>query len=153
MGIELSQEEALKILSGLELTAYQLKELASEVGSHEDKFNLLQSRIVEIQQTIALLNASKARLDNAVSLLPEYYAKVDRVVEALARMHSNMDSIKNQAWGGFLSAIAMTLMGWAVIGFQKPAKSATIDAPIDVELLSFFDEKPTFRLHPQRSTK
>lgn len=151
MGIELSQEEALKILSGLELTAYQLKELASEVGSHEEKFTLLQSRIVDLQQALALLTASKTRLDNAVNSLPEYYAKVDRLTEALARMQSNMDSIKNQAWGGFLSAIMMTVVGWAVIGFQKPVKSATMEALINVAPLT--NEKFISRHYPQRSVE
>lgn len=119
--MEISSNDALQILKGIDLAAYQLQQLAKEVGSHDQQFIELKTQLNEIKTNLALLTASKTRSDLSIAALPDYMSKVDSLHENAKRMQSNMDSIRNQAWGGFLCAVILSI-STLVIG-QKPVKS------------------------------
>jgi hypothetical protein len=43
-------------------------------------------------------------------------------------MQNNLDTIKNQTWGAFLSAIAVMIASWVWQAQGKPAKAAINEA-------------------------
>jgi hypothetical protein len=129
MGIQLSDDEARGVVRSLDLVAYQVKELSIEIGSHNKQFADLQTQVGEIKLAMALLTQSKTRTDLSIQSLPDYIRRVDFLFDDHKRMQNNMDSIRNQAWGGFLSAIGIAIAGWIFVAAQaKPVKAIDVEA-------------------------
>jgi hypothetical protein len=117
--IELSQEEARQILSGLDLAAYQLQDLAKKIDIHGSDLSEVRRAIAQAHQAIALLNASKSRQELAISELPAYLKKVDLLYDAFDRSQKKMEGIVVQAWGGFACAMLIAISS-IVINYRPP---------------------------------
>jgi hypothetical protein len=128
--MELSSIEGAQIVRALDLATYQLQELAKEVGSHDQQFEELGRQLADVKISLALMQASKTRSDLSIAALPDFFQRVDNLYEGHKRMQSNMDSIRNQAWAAFLSAIAIMIASWIWQAQSKPAKADPSEAEI-----------------------
>jgi hypothetical protein len=144
VGLQLEPDEATRILVALELTGFQLKALAEDIGDHDRRLGTISEQIEVIKTALALAAQSKSRIDLAIESLPQTTQRVDRLWETLQRMQNNMDSIRNQAWAGFTSAIAVSLVGWGVLAWQGQRSTKTGEVwPVPVALKPAIESRST----------
>ncbi len=110
--MEISSDDAIKIVSDLRIAVYQLGELRKDCDKLRQDLEEIEEVSAKHDAEIGQIKGSKNRQDLTIASFPQAVERINSLWEWRQSMARTINQIMIQAWGGLGASIMLVIFTW-----------------------------------------